>query len=70
MQVIPRVTHEPAGHLRHLVGAVVVHDDVHFTGGGELRIDPLQKLQELLVPMTPMAVPDHFPGGDVQRRKQ
>jgi hypothetical protein len=33
------------------MGAVVVHDDMHLTGGRELSIDALEKFQELLVPM-------------------
>jgi hypothetical protein len=70
MQMVPRVTDKPAGHLRHLMGAVVVHDDVHLSRGRELRINAFEKFQELLVPMPPVTMADDLARRHVQRGKQ
>ena len=43
---------------------------MHVAVGWQLGIDPLEKFQKLLMPMTPMTLPDHFPGRDVQGREQ
>ena len=50
--------------------AVVVHDHVDVAVGWQLRIDAREKLEKLLMPMSAMTLPDHFPGRDLQGRKQ
>jgi len=51
VQMIPRVANKPAGHFRHLMGSVVVHDDVHVAGRRQLRLEALQESQKLLMPV-------------------
>jgi len=70
MHVIARMPGEPAHDLRHLVGAVVIHDDVDVAGGWELRVELLQKLEQLLMPMPSMTLADDLAGGDIKRREQ
>ena len=70
MQVIARMVDKPADDLRRCMRAVVVHDEVHLAVGWEFRIHLIEKFQKLLVAMPTMTLPDHFPGGDVERGKQ
>ena len=67
MEMVARAPQEPADDLRDLVGPVVVHDEVDRAVGRELRIEPVQELQKLLMAMPPMALADDLPGGHVQR---
>ena len=64
------MAHKPAHHLRRFVGAVVVHDDVDVTGRRQLRVEALEEFQKLLMAMPAMTLADHFPGRDIQGRKQ
>ena len=61
---------EPSLDGRGLVRAVVVHDQMHRMVCGNVLIDMLQELQELLGAMSAMQLADHFAGGDIERRKQ
>lgn len=61
---------EPASNFRRLVGGVVVHDEVEFHVGRDEPFDALEKLEELLVTMAPMAGADHLPCGHVQGREE
>ena len=70
MQVVARVAHKPPHHLRHFVGPVVVHDEVDLTGRRQLRVEPLEEFQKLLMAMPSMTLTDHLPRRDIQRRKQ
>ena len=53
-----------------VMGAVVVHVDVHLPPWAGVRINALEKFQERLVPATSVAVPDDFPGRHVQGGKE
>ncbi len=53
-----------------LVGAVVVHHQMHIELGRCGLIDGAQEGEELLGPVPPMHFADDFAGGDVQCRKQ
>jgi len=50
--------------------AVVIHDDMHVARRRQLRVEALEEFQELLVPVSPMTLPDDFAGRHVQRGKQ
>ena len=52
------------------MGAVVVDDQVQIELFGHLFVDPSQKAEELLVPVTGLAFGDHRTGGHIQRGKQ
>src|ERR1700730_11203688 len=69
MQMVARVTHKPADHLRGFVGAVVIHDDVDLSVRRQLRVEAIEEFQKLLMSMATMTLPDHFPGGHVQGRE-
>src|SRR6267378_2004898 len=70
MQVIPRMAHEPADDLRRFVRSVVIHDQVHVSVRRQLRVDLIEKLEKLLMPMPTMTLADHFPGRDFQGREE
>ena len=55
------VPFEPVLHSGVLVRAVVVHHHMQLQFGGKLRIQALEKLQELLVAMPRIALADHLP---------
>ncbi len=61
MQVIARMAYKPPKHLWRLMGPVVVHDHVHVPVRRQLRIDALEKFQQLLMAMTTVTLPDPFP---------
>lgn len=67
VQHVARVTQQPLLHGRRLVSAVVVPDQVEapfFLRDG--RVDASQQLEELLVPVLPIALADHPPRRHVQ----
>jgi hypothetical protein len=49
VNVIARIARQPRSHLGDLVGSVVVQVDVKATG--KIRVDVVEKPQELLMPM-------------------
>jgi uncharacterized membrane protein len=63
---------EPLPDPRVLVRPVVVHHHVDRRPrlADEVRVEAAEDGQELLVPVPPVALPDHLPGGDVQGREQ
>jgi len=67
-----RVTFQPGTDSGMLVGAIVVHHQVQRNSSGKLLVQPFEKLQEFLVPMPLVALPDHtslqqFQGGEQRR---
>src|ERR1035441_4417702 len=52
------------------VGGVVVADQVQVQAGGSPRVDGLEELQELLLPVPAVVRGDDLPGGDVQGGEQ
>src|SRR5204863_6886084 len=66
----PRPRGEPTFHLRVLVGAVVVDDQVDVEVFGHGSVNVAQKLQELLMAMAPSALREHSTGREVQSCKQ
>ena len=61
---------QPDAHFGVLVGGVVVHDQVHVQLRWNRRVDPLQKTEELLMPVSGPAVSEDGSGSDVQSGKQ
>jgi hypothetical protein len=49
-----------------LVSSVIVHYQVNFKAAGEIRVDLVEKLQELLMPVSSIAIADHHAAGHVQ----
>ena len=45
VDLVARMPQKPADHLRHLVGPVVVHDEMHRAARGQLRIETIQERQ-------------------------
>ena len=70
MHVESRPLRRPGLDFGVLVGAVVVDDQVQIELLGHLFVDPSQKAEELLVPVTGLAFGDHRTGGHIQRGKQ
>ncbi len=64
-----RMPQESTPDFIHFVGSVVVHDEMHFLLGGNIARNAVQKFQELLMTMTPVASAGHFSGCDIQRRE-
>src|ERR1700675_3395669 len=66
----PRMSLEPGGHARMLVGRVVVRHDVQIRSGWGLDIDRVEEADEFLVPMAWHALADHFAIEHAEGRKQ
>jgi hypothetical protein len=65
-----RMRRKPFADFRMLVGGVIVDDRMHDFSGGDLRLDGIEKADELLMPMTLHVAADHRPVQDVQRGKE
>ena len=61
---------EPGYHPRVFVGAIVVYDQMEIEDVGCLGVDPFEKSNELLMPMTRHAIADDLAVEHVQCRKQ
>ena len=70
MHMEARTFGEPVTDQRGLVGAVVVHDDVHVESAWDLGIDQIQEFPKLRRPVPLMKLRDHFAGLRVERREQ
>src|SRR5918996_5586062 len=70
VQVEPRMILQPLAHLRVLVGAVVVHDQVDLSATGCLPIDALEKSDEFGMAVPRLAGSDHSPIQHIERGKQ
>src|SRR2546425_2722834 len=70
VQVIAGMLGEPPPYTGMLVSAVVVQDQMDIDAGRHLAVDQAEKPQELLVAMLGVALSDHLPAGDVERRKE
>ena len=70
VEIKPRMSSKPAPHARGLVGAVVVENQMHGEVGRYLRVDGLEKFEELLTPMASMTFADDLAGRDIERREQ
>ena len=57
---------EPGVDLGVLVRRVVVEHDVDQLAGGHVALDPVEKADELLVPVSLHALPDHGAVEDVE----
>ena len=70
MNVKPRTPCQPSLDLGMLMRGVVVDDEMNIEVTGDIGLDVAQKLEEVLVTMTGLALGYHFSGGDVQRGEQ
>jgi hypothetical protein len=72
MEMILGMALEPPLYARRLVRPVIVQDDVDFHARplGELGIDLVEELEELVLPMSSITLADHMARGDVQRSEQ
>ncbi len=61
---------KPVPDLLRLVCRVVVHHQMHVQPFGHCRLDLPEEGKELLGAVTPAALPDHRPGGDVERGEE
>ena len=60
MKLEAAVSLQPRLHLRMLVRAVVIHDEMQRHIPGKFGVEPTQELQEFLVTMTAVALTDDF----------
>ena len=65
-----RTTREPAPDLDVFVSPVVIDNKVDIQVFGHAGFDVAQKTQELLMPMSQLALSEDLAVGDVERRKQ
>ena len=61
---------EPALHSGMLVSAVIVHHHMQLDLAGKRLIQPLEKLQKLLMTVVRIALADDLAGGHFQRGKE
>lgn len=64
------MTREPIPDRGRLVGAVVVHHEMHVQPAGYVGLHGAQELQEFAAAMAAVEFADHLPGGDFQCREQ
>ncbi len=70
MQVKPGMACELSPHPRRLVRAVVVENQVNVEVRRDLRVDRIEKLQELLTAMPPVQLADNPARRDIERGEQ
>jgi len=70
MDVVPRVPRQPTAYLCDLVGAVVVHHQVHLEAARKIGLDLVKEPQEFLMPVPPVTRADGYAGSHVHGRKQ
>jgi hypothetical protein len=70
VNVVTRMPRQPTADLGDLVRTVVVHHQVHVYPWGELLLDPIQKPQELLMPMQAVAGADRHAGSYIHSCEQ
>ncbi len=51
---------QPRSHVRMLMSAVIIHDQMEGNLTGELLVEGAQELEELLMPMPLLALTDHL----------
>ena len=61
---------KPVPDLLRLVRRVVVHHQMYVQPFGYPRLDLLEEGKELRGAVAPTALPDHRPGGDVERGEE
>lgn len=69
MHVIPRMARQPGLYLAHLMRAIVIHYQVNVKSSRQISVDILQKAQEFLMSMAPVAVADGDSAGHIQGRR-
>ena len=70
MDVIPRVSRQPTTHFGDLVGAVVIHYQMHLEAARKIGLDLVKEPQEFLMPVPPVARADGHAGSHVHGGKQ
>src|SRR5262245_54247784 len=70
VQMESRMSNEPSPYAWRFVRPVVVEDQVDIEVRGDVGVNRLQELQELLTPMSPMAFADDLAARNIERRKQ
>src|SRR5215475_15585334 len=70
VDVIARVARQPPAYLGDLVRAIVVHDQMDVEPAGEVGVDIIEKPQELLMSVPPVATADRNAAGHIHSRKQ
>jgi hypothetical protein len=66
VNVVPRVPRQPASHFGDLAGSAVIHHQVYVQAAGEIRLDVVEKWQELFMPMPSVAVANGNATGHTQ----
>src|SRR5580658_9575498 len=70
MNVVSGMPRQPPAHLSDLVRAVVVHDQMHLKAARKITLDLIEKPQELLMPVSPVARADGHSGCHIHGREQ
>ena len=63
----PPLRLQPAPHLSAFVGAVVVHDEVHFLIGRELHFQMVEEPDEFTAAVAILTSADHFAVENIKR---
>ena len=70
MNLVSRPLCQPGAHFRMFMGGVVIDDQVNIEFGRNAVVQPPQKREKLLMPVSRLAFGEHGAGGDVERGKQ
>lgn len=70
MDMKARMPRQPSAHGRGLVGAVVIHHEMHLQVSRDTGFDGAQEFQKLLAPVPPMQLAHHLAAGDVEGGEQ
>lgn len=66
----PLLRPQPALHLCAFVGAVIVHDEMHFLTGWELRFQMVEESYEFATAVAILTGADHFAVENIERGEQ
>src|SRR5580693_2402615 len=70
MNVVAGMPRQPLAHLSDFVCAVVVHHQRHLQAARKVTLDLIEKTQELLMPVSPVAGTDGHSGSHIHGCKQ
>lgn len=66
MQMVPGSPRKPGANLFVFMSRVVVHDEMHIQLWRRVRINMMQELQKLLMPMVDLRLSKNTPSSNVQ----
>src|SRR3984885_15901979 len=70
MNLVPGMQRQPIAYLSDSVCAVVVHHQIRLQAARKVTLDLIEKTQELLMPVSPVAGTDGHSGSHIHGCKQ